>query len=60
MICAAERATLRALHCCVRLFKVSKEKNIKIVELVGRDNLLYGCRDLGYRRQEKIDLMRET
>jgi len=40
----------RALQCCVRLCEVSREKNIKLVDLVVRHNILYGCRDLGYRR----------
>jgi len=50
----------RALQCGVRLCKVSKEKYIKLVGLVGRHDILYGCRDLGYRRQDKIDLVRKS
>jgi hypothetical protein len=40
----------RALYSVVLDYvSVSKEKYIKPVELVGRSNILYGCRDLGYR-----------
>lgn len=36
-----------------------RKKNIKLVELVVRPNILYDCRDLGYRRYDKIDLLRK-